>query len=469
LQSFAVFKIYILILSISSLGGSLCAQDLEKDVQKPARDTTQQVQAAKLAEQAAQQTAPGEDVTWEEVMAHPDDIQLNYRYARQQVRRGDLKGAAATLERILMVDPDQHEVRLFYAVVLYRLDNMAEASRELDSLQTLPLPGALRQEADRYVLAVRNRAQRTQVSGSLSTGFEYDTNRNAAPASGQALFDDTPILLTGSSQRRDDTSILLMANAGIRHDLGSQAGHEIFANFNYYQAEQTLDKMLNLKAYSGQAGGVYKGGFFKATPELIIDDVELAQSTFLHDYGADVRFDIPYLRKTNFFFEVKDVMQQYMATTDIPTAAQRTGVQVDFTAGSEHLLGPSMKFGTLLGYSRKDAEQDYWAFSRWVAGVNHAWLMGKGTFLLSSFTFDYDIYNGWDPMLTPTAQIMRRDKTMRASATVGGPLAFIHPRLNDLVWTFTYEYYQALSNVMNYAYSNNKIAAMLTYRWEVGL
>jgi hypothetical protein len=58
---------------------------------------------------------------------------------------------------------------------------------------------------------------------------------------------------------------------------------------------------------------------------------------------------------------------------------------------------------------------------------------------------------------------------LRLSGTLGAPLSVLHPRLADLILTFTYEYYEALSNVENYAYTNNKIAAMLTYRWEVGL
>jgi len=456
----------LVLASLILIPAGLRAQDIEKDVQKPVREETQQQQADRLAAEAAKQTAPGHDITWEQILANPDDIQLNYGYARAQVRRGDLKGAAATLERILLLDPNQNEVRLFYAVVLYRLDDVAEAKSELAILGKLPLPPALKEEAGRYAKAVQKRSKHTHINGTLSGGIEYDTDRNAAPSTGRALFGDTEVNLTGTSLRRDDTSLLAMANVGVHHDLGTQAGHEVFGNLSYYQAEQTLTKNLNLKAYSAQAGGVYKAGFFNATPELLFDHVELAQSTFLRNRGADIRFDVPFHRKTAFFCEVRDVLQDYVATRDIPTSPERTGVQVDFTAGSEHLLGPSMKFGTLLGYTRKDARQDYWAFSRWVAGVNHSWLLGKGVFLLSSFTFDYDIYNNADVALSQT---MRRDKTMRASATLGGPLSVLHPRLEDLLWTFTYEYYHALSTVENYAYSNNKVAAMLTYRWEVGL
>ena len=36
-----------------------------------------------------------------EVLAHPDDPDINYRWARTQIANGDLKGASATLERML--------------------------------------------------------------------------------------------------------------------------------------------------------------------------------------------------------------------------------------------------------------------------------------------------------------------------------------------------------------------------------
>ena len=47
---------------------------------------------------------------------------------RAQIRRGDVRGAGATLERILLMRPDLPRIRLLYAIVLYRLDNLDEAA-----------------------------------------------------------------------------------------------------------------------------------------------------------------------------------------------------------------------------------------------------------------------------------------------------------------------------------------------------
>jgi hypothetical protein len=442
------------------------ALDVEKDAQKPARTQAEQKQAASLADEAAKREVSGEDVSYEAVLAAPDDIKLNYRYAVGQIRRGDVKGSVPTLERILLLDPKQHEVRLLYAIVLYRLDNVVEAKRELELLKPLPLPPTLRSEADKYLKAVTMRIKRTHITGDLGVGFEYDTNRNAAPASGRRLFGGAPVNLTGSSRRRDDTNVTLLGSVGVRRDLPYQSIPEVFGSFSYYQTEQTLTKNINIKAYSLQAGSAYRAGRAKLTPTVLYDHVQLAQSTFLRNRGGGMRLDYRLNPDNALFFEGRDVYQDYVRTRDLPTAWDRTGIQVDITAGSEHILNPSMKFGTLLGYTLKHAMKRYNAYDRYVAGINHAWLLGKGMFLTSAFTVNYDLYDQPEPAISSS---LRKDTGMRANATLGAPLSVAHAALKDLVWTFTYEYYHTLSTLENYAYSNNKVATMLTYRWEVGL
>ena len=75
-----------------------------------------------------------ETIAFEEILAAPNDLQLNLDYARQEVKSGRLQQAAAALERLLLIKPNWDSVRLFYGVVLYRLDDMGGAIRELSLL-----------------------------------------------------------------------------------------------------------------------------------------------------------------------------------------------------------------------------------------------------------------------------------------------------------------------------------------------
>jgi Flp pilus assembly protein TadD len=60
--------------------------------------------------------------------------------ARQQIRSGDLTGAAATLERVLINHPDAGEALLLHATVLCRLDDGDGARVELDELSGRAIP-----------------------------------------------------------------------------------------------------------------------------------------------------------------------------------------------------------------------------------------------------------------------------------------------------------------------------------------
>lgn len=443
--------------------GRAFAQNPEEEAKRPTLEQQRNEAETNVSNEAAKYYAPGQDVTYEQILADPDNMELNYRYARTQVRKGDLKGAAATLERMLLINPNLPRIRLFYGVVLYRLDNVVEAQRELDVLHDAKLPEPLGSEVEGYRKLVASRLKKNHIAGRAGVGFQYDTNRNAAPANGERLFSDTPIALTPSSQRRDDTSIVGIAGLDYRRDVGN--GQALFGSANYYQAEQTLVKILNLKAYSLQAGGVYTRGRDTITPTLVFDHVELAQQTYLRDRGVDVRYEHKVGKQGDVYVQVHDVFQDFVANTVVPTAPQRTGIQLDITAGGDYVLTPTNRVGLGYLHTWKHAASHFNQFGRDGIIADDIWLLGKGTFLLSNVTFNYDQYD--QPDLALSARY-RRDTTVRASATYGLPLTLAHPALKDLVLTFTYEYYHALSSVENFAYSNNKIGTLLTYKFDLG-
>ena len=72
--------------------------------------------------------------------------------------KGELLSAAATLERILLVNPNLADVRLLYAVVLYRLDSLNEAEKELNALKGVTLPPELREQVTAYEKKIKQRS-----------------------------------------------------------------------------------------------------------------------------------------------------------------------------------------------------------------------------------------------------------------------------------------------------------------------
>jgi Tfp pilus assembly protein PilF len=65
---------------------------------------------------------------------------------RQQLRDGDLTGALASVERVIILDPLNAEARLLHASLLCRLDDRPGSQTEFDPMRGHDLPDPLWQE-----------------------------------------------------------------------------------------------------------------------------------------------------------------------------------------------------------------------------------------------------------------------------------------------------------------------------------
>ncbi|MBI4597822.1 MAG: tetratricopeptide repeat protein [Candidatus Omnitrophica bacterium] len=459
-----------LVVALFLSGPSVPAQETESEV--PARETAAKTKAKQVAEEARARLAveTREPVTFAQVLADSDNIDLNFRYAKAQVARGDVLGAAATLERILLLDPSLAHVRLFYGIVLFRLDNLDEAERTLKGIRDQPMPSSLRQEIDDYLRQIRRRRQATRWSSSLSLGYGFDTNRNASPSSKHRLFSDAALGVPDSSKKRRDTSLLVIQNIDVAHDLGVQAGHQLIGSFNYFLGEQTAADDLDLQAFAFEVGGVFKHWLAEATSTGFSDHIMLSRETYLRTRGVRTLLTRNLAKRFQTFLSTEWAREEYRGITENAVAGERTGDRVTINGGGEYALSPTMRLAGSLAYEKKNAKVDYWRYDGWGLTGSHTWLLGRGQFLINSIGFDVNLYDGPDRAISAQT---RQDKELRVRVTYGAPLALfgagkILPKLvyDNLTATFTFEQFRALSNITNYTYSNSKYLMMLTKKVE---
>ncbi|MBI5622389.1 MAG: tetratricopeptide repeat protein [Elusimicrobia bacterium] len=439
----------------------------EEVIGRQAPSTLQEKERERKAAQAAaeRKAVEGDRVAFAQVLADPDNIDLNYRYARTQIAAGDVKGAAATLERILMVDPSLHRVRLLYALALYRLDNLNEAKRELDALSALSLPPKLAAELSDLSNLITKRLRSTHVDVMIGAGFDYDSNRSATPGSEQLLFADNFIALTPVNPVTEDTAMIGLGTVRVTHDAGTQNGHEVFGGFGWYRAEQTVHDNLDLQVFSIDHGWILKFGRNTLTPKVNWDHVYLSEEKFLERPAISLRYDRRLSDRLGLDFEMKLADDIYFRTSGVPRAEERSGRQWDFALGLGYVLSPAARVHggyTLTGKNVEDKSFEYNAFDRHSVNTSLSYLLGKGMFLLVSGIMDIDRYDARDPMIGVK---VRDDLTYRARLTFGTPLGFIHKHFKDFTFTQSYEYYRAESNITNYAYDNNKLSSLVTYKW----
>ena len=77
-----------------------------------------------------------------------DDAKTGLALAREQTAGGDLSGAMATLERLLINHPDSDEAQLLHASLLCRLDDRSGASGEFAALRKRDFRGQAWKDAN---------------------------------------------------------------------------------------------------------------------------------------------------------------------------------------------------------------------------------------------------------------------------------------------------------------------------------
>lgn len=448
------------------------SEDIARETDNLRRETglTKQIDrtAAKSEARAAEEKYKT-GVTFEDILKDPDNIGLNFRYAQDQIARGELLGASATLERILLLNPNLADVRLLYAVVLYRLDSLDEAQKELGLLKEVSLPPKVREEVKQYQKKIKYQKRRTHFGVRETLGWGYDTNRNASPHSKQQLVFDSTADVTGSNVRRGDTHFLNVTTVDVSHDLGFQAGHSVYASFTYFLQEQTQVHSLNLGSFQYEFGGTYKGKYFNFTPSFFATYTFLSDESFMRSQGGNFYFDRDLTKKLNVFYDFRIERQDYMGIDEDNYAYERKGPQIDNIWGFNYILIPTMRWSSSLGYSEKFAKQSYYAYSRISLNNSHTWILPKGQFVINSLNVYFDRYTS--PEFS-VASKHRHDNTIRYRVTYGIPLETaligkILPKpFKDIIFTFSYEYYHALSSITNYTFTNNKMEGLLTKRFE---
>lgn len=442
------------------------AQDVaprREDLEQRRRAEEQIRKAAEAAGKAALKE-PLEEVTYQDVMKDPDNIELNFRYGRSLVAKGELLKAAGTLERVLMVNPELSRVRLFYASVLFRLDNLDDAERELKTLKKQKLTDTMSAELEGYLTQIKQRRRKTRLRLSLAAGFDFDENRNSAPSSGERLLGDVPTILDQASTRRNDTSETMNAGLDISHDLGYMAGHSLFASLSYYRSEQLHLRTLNLQSYNWSAGGTFKSALVDVTPEMSFGHLVLAETTYQRSHGPSLRLDKKLGETVTVYGAVAYERQDYARTRVVPTADEKTGDQHSGGAGFTLAVARGLSLAGSFTHTFQGAREAYNTYRREAWNLSLTKVLARGRFAQVSFTPQLDFYDSAELALS---RKIRQDNTYRCRLTYGTPLGFIADPLNSLLLTLSYEYFHSLSNLPNNAYTNNKLSSGLSYRLDL--
>lgn len=452
--------------SVISFAGIAQAQQVAQADLETERDLQRQRERQEIISQISGPDGFGpllREVTFQEILADPDNIELNVLYARTQIKHGRMDKAQATLERILLIEPDLTIVKMLYGLVLFRLDNMAEAETVFNALLVADISDNDRVVAQSYLDQIEKSKKRLAIKFTVSAGLHYDDNRTSAPKSGDLwaggfVFDSDP--------EQSDWGGVINLSGEARYDLGYQRPHEAYARVTLVGDDQHVENSYDLLMARADVGVVLAYDIGRVDLSVNGSVMNLGGEAYMSAPGAKVRWDanpntayVPYA-------QVSATHQYYRDDAN----AERNGRTVNATVGAH--TNTWVDGGTTdasITRTLKTANADYNAYAAWAANISHTQVFNQGRFLIGSAGISATGYDAADTFISTSK---RRDTNVTLGLTAGAPLGgtpvgeFLPDNAKDVLVTATIERAMTSSNIPNYAYNNWRGQMMLTKSFD---
>ena len=440
-------------------------------------------------------SAPAE-VTYEQLLQDPDNIELNQQYIREQLAAGELSQALVSIERVILLKPLDMDARLARAQVLFRLGNMTSAQQELEALDQLPLGDRLDEQVDQLLSEVIARQKRWSFEGNVSIGLGYDDNIGGHTDTGNVALNDGSVQINGYSDsenvnfQRSDYDATVSLSLQANYDLGNQTNDSVYASIRASKARGNDSEIKNNHSF-----GIGIGARINRAPwssEAFIDwaatrrgDIQPLNSDLKADGEKEPQDDInvqtlglktkkTFDRNTltaTFSYSLADYFGQ---DTSNKNDSKTTSVSVSNFV----MLNDSVALINSVAADRRSADKPNVNLAKATQnrdtislGGTILWQVAPGHRLTASATvkkLDYKdllLISGPDDPQPRDDQFVRDDTqtTYSLSYTLFG--AVVDPSLKDLSLSLGGSRTQVDSNMITYDVTNNRYNATLNYRF----
>lgn len=294
------------------------------------------------------------EVTFQDVLDNPDDVEISIKWAKRQIKENRLEQAAATLERVILIAPNADEVRLLYAVVLYRLGNLVESQAELDILKGRELSAESAKTRDDYLGRIANEVQVWSQDVVVGFGLHYDSNKTFTPTTNRIFLNNVVIGLNDAQE--SDTGALAFLAYTAHYDPQNEFVDEIYGRVTAVHDNQKEVRDLDLTALSGSFGA--KGGYKDARIEGQIgtDVVRFNQDNVVDIYRSSAKVEFP-MKAPNYLTPFGDIRLAY-ENFDSPRDG-RDGGRYEIGVGATAILDAKAKVTGRVSLDVKDADDAF--------------------------------------------------------------------------------------------------------------
>ncbi len=412
--------------------GSACAsflvfEALAQSGPSPARIGDAAVETGSTAALESQR-----QVLFTQMLSDPSNLDVAFEYAALSARVGDLEGAVATLERMLIFAPGLPRLQLELGVLYYRVGAYEVADNYFEqAISGEDVPQEVVERVQTFRTGINRATEPTRFSGTIAAGVRYQSNANAAPETRDISLFGLDFLLDEDAVSAPDVNGFIAGTARISHDLESQ-GDRLEINVSGYGA--LYDERTELNAALGEVtiGPVFNMERFRIDNTTlaiygIAGGVILDEDPYLVSGGIGTNLVTQGGQGTSISIRGEYRYEDYRDSVLRPTASNKTGDRYRAEVELQQQLTDRFAFIASAEAEKRDAETEFdsnrafgaslgarMAFADPLGLTDTAWTVSVVGGLLRR---DYD---GNDPTVSADAQ---SDREAFVDVTLAMPVA----------------------------------------------
>lgn len=318
------------------------------------------------------------DRLFQAMLDRPADLDVAFEYAALSSQAGDLEGAIATLERMLIYAPGLPRLQLELGVLYYRLGAYETARQYFQATRTAErVPPEVNARVSQYLAAIDRQGKVSDFSGTYGTGLRYQSNANAGPANSIVILNGLPYVLDGQTTAGEDVNAFANGAVRYRRDLDEQ-GVALEAGVSGYAAGYDKRDTLNTAAAEFFIGPTFDLARFGLDDRslsvfLVSSGVLLEGDRYLGSIGASTTFNWQMSAVDNLSAQLGYRYEDYANTKSRQTAERQSGNRFDAQLSYSRYISEKFSMNAKMLASRKDARDGYLSSTEIGGVLGGAW------------------------------------------------------------------------------------------------
>ena len=420
-------------------------------------DNTQEAQQAAMPDQQAAEDKLQE--LFSQIAQEPDNLDLNFAYATLATRLGKYDEALASYERMLIINPELHRVKLDMAVVYMHLANYGEARVLFEDVLSADPPESVKNNIDKMLAQIGSAEKRHRFSGAFTAGYNSDSNASASPGSGAVDVLGFSIPLNNGAGADSDDHLFGALSLAHKYIIPGRNRHSWGTEGLVYRSRQSSLSNIDVRVYSVKTGPTFNmpGIRSKFGFDFSFTDTQLANEEYQKTLTYSLHGEHVLTSRVLLKAQIDRESRRFNNTATTTVYELKNGRANQQKLNMLVAVTPKdlLNFGLI--FRQEDTRVTYNDNRQSSFSANYTKVLAHDYFLTATLNWKKTHYKGIDVLVNPST--IRRDLERSYAITLGKKFT------DSLVGTIGYKYTDVGSTLQNYAYENERISAALTWQF----